>query len=104
MSLADDFDKIGGPLQKPLRPKKQPAPPPRAAADATAVAPSPGPEPFGESGGAPTVPVVDEFERERARRASVQQGRLAAEQAARTGPAGQLDADLAQAAINLSKK
>jgi hypothetical protein len=103
MSLADDFDKIGGPLQKPLRPKK-PAPPPKAAADATAVAPSPEPRPFGDSVATPGGSVVDEFERERARRASVLQGRLAAEQAARTGTAGQLDADLAQAAINLSKK
>jgi hypothetical protein len=34
MGLADDFDKIGGPLQKPLR---KPQPPPKAAADATAV-------------------------------------------------------------------
>jgi hypothetical protein len=39
MSLADDFDKIGGPLQKPLVPKKPP-PPPKAAADATAVTPT----------------------------------------------------------------
>jgi hypothetical protein len=41
MSLADDFDKIGGPLQKPLR--KKPISPTPAAPDATAVKRGPPP-------------------------------------------------------------
>lgn len=98
MSLADDFDKIGGPLQKPMLPKK----PPKAAADATAVAGPPEPKPFGDSVGTSGASADDEFERERARRATVKAGRQAAEQAARTGTAGQLDTDLAQADKNLA--
>jgi hypothetical protein len=43
MSLADEFDRIGGPLQKPLVPKKKPAPPSKAQADATAVKLNPPP-------------------------------------------------------------
>jgi hypothetical protein len=96
MSLADDFDKIGGPLQKPLVPKKPP-PPPKAAPDATAVARN------------PYVPPADADAIEKRMRGEAQpedamtkfgdpklQGVV--------GKPNTLEDDLAQATINLSKK
>lgn len=95
MSLADDFDKIGGPLAKPVQ--RKPAPPPKAEADATAVARN------------PYVPPPDADAIEKAQRAGNAPDAMERRYGdpklqGVVGKPNTLEDDLAQATINLAKK